>query len=265
MGAGEARERVAHIQALTWAALVESLRRKDLYVVGLLAVASLAAGGMLASLGVRGIETFIRDVTLGVVNLLSTLLCIWLAARQFPDEISRRTLFPLLARPVRRIDVLLGKFLAVWIASVVALLALAAAAWITLVCFQAAIGPIFWQYLLLRAFSFAPIAALTIALSLVLSTPAATVVLATLLTLFGNLFARTLAETVPNAAPAAQAPLKLLYFLAPHLDLFDLSARAAYNYPALPAWVPIALTGYGALYAAVFLALGELRFRRIAV
>jgi ABC-type transport system involved in multi-copper enzyme maturation permease subunit len=258
------RERAVHVWILTWATLVETVRRKDLYVVWILAVFGIAGGSALASMGVRGIETFLRDIVLTVVNFLSIAICIWLAARQLPEELARRTLFPLLARPVRRFDVLLGKFLAVWLLSCGALLVLAGIAWVSLARFGAGIGPIYWQYLYLRMLSFGPIAAMTLSLSLVLSSPA-TVVLSGLLTLFGSMFGRTLADCVRQAGPVAQAPLKALYFLLPHLDLFDLSQKAAYNYPPVALWVMGALLLYAAAYVGVFLALGELRFRRMAV
>jgi ABC-type transport system involved in multi-copper enzyme maturation permease subunit len=257
-------ERCVHIRVLTWSAILETVRRKDLWVVALLAVFGVGAGSALAAVGVRGIETFLRNIVLSVVNFLSVAVCIWLAARQMPEELSRRTLFPLLARPVRRFDVLAAKFLAVWILSAGSLLLLASIAWIALGVYHAGIGPIFWQYLLVRALSFGPIAALTIALSLVL-TPAAAVVVTGLLTTCWVFFARTVAEAVEHASPLAQAPLKLLYFTLPHLDLFDLSALASYNYPPVQAWVVGVLAVYAVAYALVFLALGELRFRRMAV
>lgn len=258
------RERLTHIGVLTWAASVETLRRKDLYVVCMLAVLGVGGGTWMAAIGVRGIETFLRDIVLTVVNALSVLICIWLAARQMPEELSRRTLFPLLARPVSRFDVLLGKFLAVWLASLVGLLALGLIAWASLALFRASVGPIFGQYLLLRALSFGPIAALTMALSLVLTGPAA-VTLAGLLTLFGTLFARSLEGAVRAADGPLQVLLKVAYFALPHLDLFDLSQKTAYNYPPIPGWALGALALYAVAYAAVFLGLGELRFRRMAV
>lgn len=258
------KERLVHIQVLTWATLVETVRRKDLYVVWFLAVFGMGAGAMLAGSGVRGIETFLRDITLTVINFLSTVICIWLAARQLPEELARRTLFPLLARPVRRFDVLLGKFIAVWLLSTGALLVLSGIAWLNLAMFKAAIGPIFWQYIALRALSFGPIAAMTIALSLVLS-PAATVVLSGLLTFSATVFARSMAATVEGLTGVGQWVLKALYFLLPHLDLFDLSQRTAYNYPPMRLWVVGALALYALLYVGIFLGLGELRFRRMAV
>lgn len=258
------RERLTHISIICWAALIETVRRKDLYVVWMLAIFGLGAGAAMSTVGVRGIETFLRDITLTVVNFLSVSVCIWLAARQIAEELSRRTLFPLLARPVRRGDVLLGKFLAVWLLSCGALCVLAGTAWCVLAAFHAAIGPIFWEYLALRMLSFGPIIALTMTLSL-LMTPAATVVLSGLLTLCATLFARTLGDLVQTAPPGAQILLKLVYFLVPHFDLFDLSQMAAYNYPSVPAWALLALTAYAAAYVAVFLGLGSLRFRRMAV
>lgn len=258
------KERLIHIWVLTWATLVETIRRKDLYVVWFLAVFGMGAGAMLATSGVRGIETFLRDITLTVINSLSTVICIWLAARQIPEELSRRTLFPLLARPVRRFDVLLGKFVAVWLLSTGALIVLSAIAWLNLAMFKAAIGPIFWQFVALRALSFGPIAAMTIALSLVLS-PAATVVLSGLLTFSATVFARSMAAMVDGLSGVGQWALKALYFLLPHLDLFDLSQRTAYNYPPMNLWVVGALALYAMLYVGVFLGLGELRFRRMAV
>lgn len=258
------KERLVHIQVLTWATLVETVRRKDLYVVWMLAIFGMGAGAMLAGSGVRGIETFLRDITLSVINALSTVICIWLAARQLPEEFSRRTLFPLLARPVQRFDVLLGKFVAVWLLSTGALIVLSAIAWLNLALFKAAIGPIFWQFIALRALSFGPIAAMTIALSLVL-TPAATVVLSGLLTFSATVFARSLATTVDGLTGVSQWVMKALYFLLPHLDLFDLSQRTAYNYPPIQLWVVGALTLYSLVYVMIFLGLGELRFRRMAV
>jgi len=248
---------------VAWAAGLETLRRKDLYVVWMLAVLGVGGGTWLAAIGVRGIETFLRDIVLTVVNLLSVVICIWLAARQMPEEFSRRTLFPLLARPVRRFDVLLGKFLAVWAACALALLVLAGIAWASLELFRASVGPIFWQYVLLRALSFGPIAALTMALSLVLSAAAA-VTLSGLLTLCGTMFARSLEAAVHAAEGATQGVLKLLYFALPHLDLFDLSQKTAYNYPPVPLWALGAMALYAVAYALLFLGLGELRFRRMA-
>ncbi len=257
-------QRLVHIKTVCWATLLETVRRKDLYVVWILAAAGMLGGLALSKIGVRGIETFLRDITLSVVNVLSLAICIWLAARQMPEELTRRTLFPLLARPVQRVDVLAGKLLAVWILSGIALATLGATAWVTLAAAKATIGPIYWQYLALRLLSFGPIAALTMAASLVMTSPAA-VLISALVTFFGAGLTRSLAEWISATNSPLGAAAKGLYFVLPHLDLFDLSARAAYNYPPIGMWALGALALYAGAYVLVFLGLGELRFRRMAV
>lgn len=256
--------RLTHIRVITAAALRESVRRKDIYVVWMLAVFCMAVGAALGRLGLHGMETLLRELMLTVVNVLATLACILLAARQLPEELDRRTLYPLLARPVRRVDVLLGKFLAVWIMSALVLAVLSAIAWANLAMLGTGYGPIFWQYFTLRLLSFAVIAALAMLLSL-LTTPAATVTLAAILTLGATLFAQSVVLVQPEAGPAGQTALRLIWYVLPHLDLLDLSRKTAYNWPPIPAAVVGQLAVYAGAYAAVFLGLGSLRFRRMAL
>ncbi|MBI3912190.1 MAG: ABC transporter permease [Armatimonadetes bacterium] len=258
------RRRCIAIGTLAWAAMLETARRKDVYVVWFLSLFMLGAGSVFALMGVRGLEIFLRDLALTVVNLLSLIVCVWLAARQVPEEISRRTLFPLLARPIRRSDVLLGKWLAVWVMATGALLVLAGIAAGELALFGVPVPRIFWQYLILRTFSFAVIAALVVALSLV-TTPAATVTLSLLLTIGATYFAGTLTLVYHQAASWTRPLLVAVYYLVPHLDLFDLSKKTAFGWPPIPAWVLTTLALYGAAYTAVFLGLAHLRFRRIAL
>src|SRR5262245_45294761 len=80
--------------------------RRVRYVMAILCVLLIAAGRVFAAVGVWGLETFIKDVTFTAVSLCTILLCILLATRQVPEEISRRTLYPLLARPIGRGELL---------------------------------------------------------------------------------------------------------------------------------------------------------------
>ena len=88
--------------ALIVASLLEALRRKDIYVVLILTVLMTAGAWMFGFFGVRGLEVFIRDVTFSAIGIFSTVLAVMLAARQIPEEVQRRTIYPLLARPISR-------------------------------------------------------------------------------------------------------------------------------------------------------------------
>lgn len=106
--------------AVARAALLDMIRRKDLAVAGLFLLALL---GFLAAARAVGIEnpatgTFLLNMALDLVSMVAQILTLVLAARQFPEEMENRTLYPLLARPVRRADVLAGKWMACVLAGV---------------------------------------------------------------------------------------------------------------------------------------------------
>lgn len=103
------------ILPLVRAMLIEALRRKDLAVVSLFM--ALLFGFLLSARWV-GLEkpasgTFLLNLSLTLVCAIAHLMTLLLAARQFPSELEQRTLYPLLARPIPRHHVVIGK----WVAS----------------------------------------------------------------------------------------------------------------------------------------------------
>jgi ABC-type transport system involved in multi-copper enzyme maturation permease subunit len=250
--------------SLAAASILESIRRKDLYVALILAALMIAAAATLGTFGVKGLEIFLKDVTLTVINLFSVLLCILFAARQMPEEVSRRTVYPLLARPISRGDLIFGKFLGAFFLSSLGLLLFAAVGIGALAAFGLHIGAIFGQYLLLRLFSLALVCALTMALSLVL-TPSATVTVAILLSLASATFSKAVLLLDGTVGEAARALLRGAYFVLPQLHLFDLTAKVSHGWKPIETSVVLLLFAYGAIYTLIFLTLAMLRFRRQAL
>lgn len=116
--------------------LLESIRRRETSVVALF-MGLFAVGAVIAR--VVGAEseaaaTFIINLGMSLAWILSMIVTILLAGRQFPDEQEQRSLYPLLAKPVSRSQYILGKWLAVWLigsltAAALNVLALATAPW----------------------------------------------------------------------------------------------------------------------------------------
>lgn len=250
--------------ALAWASILESVRRKDLYVALILGGLMIAAASTLGTFGVEGLELFLKDVALNVVGLLSTLLAVLFASRQITEEVQRRTVYPLLARPVGRGDLILGKWLGAFALSAAALLGFAVLAWALLAAYKIPLGAIFVQYVLLRLFSLGVVCALTLCLSLVM-TSGATVTVALLLTLGSPMFSGAAKLLYPTAGSAGRVAWEGFNYLVPHFDLFDLSKRTSYGWQPIPGAVVGTLLVYAGLFTALFLVLGTLRFRRQAL
>jgi Cu-processing system permease protein len=258
------RPRLRALSAVAVLAILDALRRKDLYVMAILCGLMIAAGRVFAAVGLWGLETVIKDITFGAVSLCSILLCILLATRQVPEEISRRTLYPLLARPIGRGEMLLGKFLGTLIMSWAALLLASGVALVSLASLHCPLGAVVIQYVVLRGFALAPITALSICMSLYL-TPSAAVLVSALLTLGASTFARASTLVGDGAGPLVTAALHGFDWLMPRLDLFDLGKKAAFDWAPVAGWVIGYLAIYALIYTVVPLAAAVLRFRRMAL
>ncbi len=105
-----------HLMAIGRGAVLEMLRRKDLAVLGLFMTVYLLflAAARFVGLETPAAGTFLLNLSLTLIIALAHLLTLLMAARQIPDELERRTLYPLMARPVQRAEILLGKGLASW-------------------------------------------------------------------------------------------------------------------------------------------------------
>jgi len=68
---------------------------------------------------IQGVSRYVKDLGYSFITLFSMLISITVSARQLPDEIEKRTIYPLLAKPVGRSQVVTGKFLGGALASVI--------------------------------------------------------------------------------------------------------------------------------------------------
>ncbi len=256
--------RLRAVTAVAALSILEALRRKDLYVMAILCGLMIIAGRVFAAVGLWGLETVIKDLTFGAVSLCSVILGILLAARQVPEEISRRTLYPLLARPIGRAEMLLGKFLGTLAMSWVALLLASGVAVLSMLTMRFHLGPIVVQYIVLRALALAPITALSMCMSLYL-TPSAAVLVSALLTLGSATLARVSSLVGDDIGPAGKAALRAFEWCWPRLDLFDLGKKAAFGWPPVAGWVILSMALYALIYTALPFAAAVVRFRRMAL
>lgn len=254
-------ERVMKLAHVT---VLESFRRKDPYVVLVLGLALVFGAALFNQFGVEGLEKFVKDVALTVTNVLCIVLCVVAAARQFPSEINNGTLHPLLAKPIGRSSVFLGKYLGVGVMSTGVVFLFWIETQVMFWFFGISSGAIFYQALYLRVLSMWVIAAIVLALSLVL-THGANVTVSLLLCLAMSTFANTILAVHGDLQGVSRWLAEGVYWAAPHLELFDLSKKVIHEWPTIPAIALAVLTAYALVYATIFVLFGCWRFRRMAL
>jgi len=251
--------RVTALAVLVW---LGAIRRKELYVllVLLAGLFGMTVSGDLFGLG--GMATYIQDVGLLLAWLFGWILAIRTASRELPAEEMRGTLLPLLAKPVSRLAILLGKWLGAW-----TLAAAATALFDALVLLTALAagsrpdGAAWLQGYLCQAACLAALAALGIAFSTRLTGDAAAALTA-VLSAAAFLVVPRIPELLIAETGVRAALLEALYHALPHFEVFDMRLRIVHGFGPLPMAALLQILAYGAALTALFLAAAWLAFRR---
>ncbi|MCX7049095.1 MAG: ABC transporter permease [Candidatus Sumerlaeota bacterium] len=242
---------------------IEAIRRKDLWAVAvLMGIYLVAAIALEIVRGDSPLETqFVFNLGLTVSYYLAGILTALFAARQMPEEMENRTLYPLLAKPVRRSDVILGKFGAIVTVGVLTLL--------IFIAFVRCVSrwlPEFqpWllaQCILLQIMALALVAAITLYATIWL--PAIVSLLIGLLLFFAG---GTLIEALKsNASGAWKSAVATGCLYLPNFSLLNLSTRFTDGGAALGADEFGRLMLYAAIFTALFLAAAIVDFERKAL
>lgn len=252
-------------KAIARGVVMETIRRKDLWVIAILGFIMMLSAGALGFFGFNGLQSFAKDLGVSVLGLFSTIIAVTTTARLMPDEIKNRTLYPLLARPIRRIDLLIGKLTGAIAVTWLAFLLLSVVTAVSLAIFRVSFEPIMLQYMVCKMLGLAVVCSVTFALS-TLMTPAAAATMSFILAFGSGMIVRALVMANDANPGAGDALFKFVNSILPQVNLFDLGSRVANdNWGLAPMWVVGALLAYAAIYSSVMLFVSWLKFRRQAV
>lgn len=236
----------------------ETVRERVLYNLVLFAVLMTLAGLLVGQLSIRQDEKILKDIGLAAMDLFGTLIAVFIGTGLVSKEIERRSLYPLLAKPLSRGEFFLGKFAGLAFTLFVNVSVMLLGLLLTLgatgrrpdASLLGAVYPILLGLLLVVAFAM-------LFSTLTSSTLAA--VLTVVVVVVGR-FADVI-RGMRDVLPGVPEPLtQVLFALVPNFANFDFKTRVAYGdfVPAgLLAWV----TAYAAAWTLVVLGLGLASFR----
>jgi Cu-processing system permease protein len=256
---------MSKIFAISAVVIKELYRRKDFYVLFILTAQITLATWLMNFFHDDHVVRFIKEICLGLIWIATLVIAVTTAARQIPAERESRTIFPLLAKPIARWQVLIGKFLGCWLATGFALLVFYVFFALVSASREHTLhGPAYLQAFWLHWQMLGIIVAMTLLGSVVL-TPAANMTVIFIVTLgilsmggFLHLVSQHMTEPSATIVTA-------IYYVIPHLELFDISELIIHDWP-VAGWLDVlGLTGYGLFYSAFFLLAACLVFRRKAL
>lgn len=236
----------------------ETVRERVLYNLVFFAIVMTLSGLLLRQLSIRQDAKIIKEIGLAAMDVFGTLIAVFIGVGLVSKEIERRSLFPLLAKPLSRDEFYGGKFLGLAFTLLVNIAVMAAGLYLTLL----ATGWGFDPYLLRAIYPIYLGLLLVVALAMMFSTLTSSV-LAAVFTI-GVVVAGRYADVIHNMREVAGGVpswfANTLYYAVPNFRNFDFKDRVVYGDP-----VPLAWLGWASLYAALYvglaLAVGLLSFR----
>src|SRR5947207_12821731 len=111
-----------NILAVASVVIKELYRRKDFYVLFVLTAVITLLMGSLKFLNDDKIVRYLNEICRLLIWISALVIAVGTPARQLPSERENRTVFPLLAKPITRGQLIAGKFLGCWLACGLALI-----------------------------------------------------------------------------------------------------------------------------------------------
>jgi ABC-type transport system involved in multi-copper enzyme maturation permease subunit len=236
--------KIGHIALNTYR---EKIRDKVLYDLVLFALIMIGSSYILGQISIYQEVKIIKDLGLAAISVFGTVIAIFIGIGLVSKEIEKKTLYSLLAKPVSRLEFLLGKYLGLCLTLAVNVLIMSVGLYLVLFymtrSFEAellkAIYLIYWQL------------ALVTALALLFSTFTSSLMSGVFTGFFfvAGHFSTDLKhfETVVESDWLPKVTT-LMYYLLPNLRNFDIKARVVSGDA-----VPIELLGYSTSYGIVYI------------
>lgn len=253
--------------AIAGIVIKELYRRKDFYVLFILTIIICLIMGSINIFNDKEVIRYLKELCLLMIWVSSLIIAITTTARQIPAEREQRTLLPLLAKPLSRTQLIVGKFLGCWFACGLAL-----------ICFYAFFGALaasrehqwpllnYFQAAFLHWIALGVVIALSLLGSLVFAAPSSNSTICFSVVTAILCLGRFLDKIALSSHEPMRSTIYSIYFAIPHLEIpFEMRNLIIHDWPLI-SWK---FVGLGALYLmaymAVFLAAACLIFRRKAI
>jgi len=252
-----------NVLALAGVVIKELYRRKDFYVLFVLTALITLVLGSVNFFNDPKIVRYLKDICLLLIWISSLVIAITTAARQIPAERENRTIFPLLAKPVTRGQVIVGKFAGCWLACGFVLLVFYL--FFTVVSgsrehdwnLEATLKAIWLHWVMLGI-----VVAMVLFGSVVFSAPSSNVTIC-FVAVIGILgLGRHLHRVALQQSEPVSTILTVIYFVIPHLEWYDVRDFLV-NDLHLASWVDCGLaTLYGVACMGLLMCAAWVVFRR---
>lgn len=238
----------------------EALRERIALVAVVFGLAMVLASQVLAPLALGEGKKIVTDFGLAGSSLLATLLAVTLGTSLLHKELERRTIYSVMAKPVRRTEFLVGKFLGLW-STGAALLVVTTLMVIAVLTLAYRDTPwLLFGSLALTLVEIGIVTAFVVFFSS-FTTPGLAAFFTVTSLVAGHFAEDLLYFGTHGAGPALEIATTAAYWALPHLTVFNARGLVVHGTPVPPERILFAVA-YGLLYMGALLTAASAIFER---
>ncbi len=239
----------------------EAIRDKVLYNLVFFALLVMGASVVIGSMTLGEDVKIILDLSLAAMSVFGLLIAIFVGIGLVHKEIQRRTIYLLLAKPISRLEFVIGKYLGLLLV-IILNVSIMTAALFALLAFSSPAGTssgVFIAVLLILV-ELMVVTAVAVLFS-TFSTPTLSAMLTLGVWVIGR-FSTDLVEFARKTEdPATRALVTVVHYTLPNLEKFDIKHLVVHNMAIEPAYVGGAVA-YGLLYIVFLIGMAAVIFER---
>jgi ABC-type transport system involved in multi-copper enzyme maturation permease subunit len=236
--------------------------RKQVFHVLMLATVVIIFSSTLLSFFTLGVQTkILKDLCLASIMFSAGMISIALACGSIPADVESKTLYPILARPLRRWEYVLGKYFGVLATTTASVVIMSLAFGLLLFHYQGNVDHFMFTAVGFVLLESATLAGITVMLS-TFATPVAAAVVSFLIFVLGTVKIGYLGTLIHGSQSAAVKTIGgLVYHLLPNLECFNFKDALVHGV-ATPTPYLLLVATYGLLYATFTVSIACLIFAR---
>ncbi|MGQ9678161.1 MAG: ABC transporter permease [bacterium] len=238
----------------------ESLRDRVLVALIVTALVVMAGAKVVQPVAMGEADKIIKDLGLAAITLFCVLIAILVGGRIVYREVEKRTIYLILARPVHRLEFILGKYFGLMAVLLLSLLILTAGFYLILLMSRVSVSAYLLWAIAMTALELALLTAVAVLFSTFV-TPIASAVFTFLIYFIGHstYLLKQLAAMSP--VPAIKILGIVLYYILPNLGNFNIRGDVVYGAPLN--FQALGLSAiYGLVYSLTLLLISVMIFNR---
>ena len=254
---------MSRVASIAWHTFMESVRERVLYNLVVFALLLTGAAILFGSISVGIEETIIINLGLSSISVFGLMMAIFIGITLVWKEIDRRTIFSILAKPVRRSEFIIGKYAGLMLTLLINTAIMTAGFYLALFYVKRTLG--LADLAALQAVYFILLQlAMVVGLALLfscISTPVLSAVFTFSLYVIGNFLGDIRWFGQETGSPLVMNFTACIYYLLPNFSNFNVIRQIAQGQP-VPGYLLVSNSLYALLYVSILLSAAVLTFER---